>query len=60
MPGAGSVAPDLGSFRGDDLLPAGGAGLRLRVSETYGVNVSVDYAFGKDSDAIYVRIGEAF
>ncbi len=58
--GVGSVAPDFGSFRGDDLLPAGGAGLRFLVSESYGVNVSVDYARGKDSDAIYVRIGEAF
>ena len=47
-------------FRFGDLLPAGGAGLRLLVSETYGVNVSIDYARGKDSDAIYVQIGEAF
>lgn len=58
--GVGAVAKDFGEFKGDELLPAGGAGLRYLASEEYGVNVSVDFAVGKDISAFYFRIGEAF
>ena len=58
--GIGGVAPDFGSYRGSDLLPAGGLGLRFKASTAYNVNVSVDYAVGRDSDAVYFTIGEAF
>lgn len=44
----------------DELLPAAGVGLRYEASRKYGVNVGVDYAVGKDSSAVYFRIGEAF
>ncbi len=57
--GVGGVGPDLGSVN-DAFLPAGGVGLRFEASRKYGVNVGVDYAVGKDSDAFYFRIGEAF
>lgn len=57
--GVGGVGPDFGSIT-DAFLPAAGAGLRFEASRKYGVNVGVDYAVGKDSDAFYFRIGEAF
>jgi len=30
------------------------------IDDKRGINLSVDYAVGKDSDAVYFRIGEAF
>jgi len=58
--GVGEVAPSIGDFNSENLLPSAGAGLRFMASEENRVNVSVDYAFGKDTDAVYFRIGEAF
>jgi outer membrane protein assembly factor BamA len=58
--GVGAVAPDFGAMTGEELLPAGGVGLRFEASRKYGVNVGVDYAVGRDSSAFYFRIGEAF
>lgn len=58
--GVGAVAPDFGSFDGDELLPAAGVGLRYQASERYRINLSIDYAVGEDSDAVYFRVGEAF
>lgn len=57
--GVGAVAPDFGEL-GEDLLPGAGIGLRWQASKKYGVNVSIDYAVGKDSDALYFYVGEAF
>ncbi len=37
-----------------------GAGLRFLASQKYGVNVSLDYAIGRDTRAFYFYIGEAF
>lgn len=58
--GIGGVAPAPGEFQTDSLLPAAGVGLRFKASTAYNVNVSLDYARGEDSDAVYVSIGEAF
>lgn len=58
--GAGGVAPRLRDIDGADLLPSYGIGLRYMVSKEYNANLSIDYARGKDSDAIYLRVGEAF
>lgn len=58
--GVGTVASDFSNLGEGDLLPAAGVGLRYSASQSYGVNVSVDYAWGKDSHALYFRIGEAF
>jgi outer membrane protein assembly factor BamA len=41
-------------------LPAGGVGLRYLASAQYKVNLAVDYAVGKNSNALYIRLGEAF
>jgi outer membrane protein assembly factor BamA len=58
--GVGEVAPSIGDFNSENLLPSAGAGLRFMASEENRVNVGVDYAFGRDTDAFYFRIGEAF
>lgn len=58
--GIGTVAPSVSDFDDGEWLPAAGIGLRYLASESYGVNLSVDYAVGRDSHALYFRIGEAF
>ena len=58
--GVGAVAPNLGKIGDEGWLPSAGVGIRYVVSETFGVNIGVDYARGKNSDAVYIRIGEAF
>lgn len=58
--GVGGVAPNFSDYRASSLLPAGGVGLRFMASTEYKVNVSVDYAVGRNSDALYFGIGEAF
>jgi hemolysin activation/secretion protein len=58
--GIGEVAPTVGDMNLDDLLPSAGVGLRFMASEKHRVNLGIDYARGKDSDAWYFRIGEAF
>lgn len=58
--GIGGVAPNFGDYRASSLLPSGGVGLRFKASTAYNVNVRVDYAIGKDSNALYFGIGEAF
>jgi hypothetical protein len=58
--GIGAIADDFASINGDELLPAGGAGLRWRVSDEFRLDFAIDYAVGRDSDALYFRIGQAF
>jgi outer membrane protein assembly factor BamA len=58
--GVGGVADDFTSFEQDHLLPAAGVGLRIEASRQYHVNLSIDYAVGDDSSAVYFYVGEAF
>ena len=58
--GVGEVAAKLDELNTQDLLPSAGAGLRFMVSEKNRVNISVDYARGKEGDAVYFYIGESF
>lgn len=59
--GVGGTAPDLGKvFDETKLLPSAGMGLRFRASKSTGMNLGLDFAIGKDSNAIYFGIGEAF
>ena len=58
--GVGQVAPSLSELTADNILPSVGVGVRFMASEEAQVNLSLDYARGKDSDALYFRIGEAF
>jgi hypothetical protein len=43
-----------------EVLSATGVGLRFLATRDYGLNVSVDYAIGKQSSGVYFYIGEAF
>lgn len=58
--GVGQVGSNFGDFTLDNFLPSIGAGARWMASVEHKVNVSIDYARGKDSDAWYFYIGEAF
>ena len=58
--GVGSVANSFGSFNSDNLLPSIGVGARYMASKKYRVNVSMDYAVGRDFHGLYFYIGEAF
>jgi hypothetical protein len=58
--GTGEVAPSFGRLNSENLLPAGGAGLRYALSSKYRVNYRVDYAIGKNGGTWIVTLGEAF
>jgi hypothetical protein len=58
--GAGEVAEGFDKFTGSRVLPSGGAGLRFRLTEANHVNLRADYAWGKNSSALYISIAEAF
>jgi hypothetical protein len=59
--GTGSVASSFGGLFSSNMLPAAGIGLRFLAVPSQGVNISVDYAWGKDgSNALYVYIGDSF
>jgi len=58
--GTGQVAPALSDLRRDAWLPGFGGGVRYMLTEEYRLNVGLDYARGKDSDAVYFVVGEAF
>jgi hypothetical protein len=58
--GAGEIAPRLGDFNGENVLPGGGIGARYRFTKEEHVNIRFDYAWGKSSHQAYFFIGEAF
>jgi hypothetical protein len=58
--GAGGVAPDFGAFNWKETLPGGGAGVRFTLASRNHVNLRADYAWGKNSTAVYVGVVEAF
>jgi len=58
--GVGGVWGDVPVFEQDDFLPAGGLGLRWRLTEKFRVNFRVDYAWGKDDQVLLISAGEAF
>jgi hypothetical protein len=58
--GLGGVWGDVPVFEQDDFLPAGGVGLRWRLTEKFRVNFRIDYAWGKDDEVLLISVGEAF
>jgi outer membrane protein assembly factor BamA len=58
--GVGAVAGSFGDFASEDTLGAAGVGLRILASKNQRLNVSIDYAVGRDDSTFYVYIGEAF
>jgi hypothetical protein len=43
-----------------DALPGGGVGLRFLMIEQYRINARVDYGWGKNDQALYIAVGEAY
>jgi outer membrane protein assembly factor BamA len=58
--GVGAVAPGGVQWRSDQLLPAGGTGIRYMLSKKFHVNLRTDFAWGKDNFTWAVGVGEAF
>lgn len=58
--GVGGIAPSFGDLGESKILPAAGVGLRWQASKQTPINLRIDYAVGRDSNALYVSVGEAF
>jgi hypothetical protein len=58
--GVAEVAPSIGKFNTENILPAGGVGLRYMVARKNHINLRFDYAIGKDGGGFYMGLGEAF
>jgi outer membrane protein assembly factor BamA len=59
--GVGQVAPTFHQMTDDNLLPAGGVGVRWMAAPKNKVNIRADVAWGEGGDALfYLTIGEAF
>jgi hypothetical protein len=58
--GLGAVEPSFSDLAMDQLLPAGGVGLRYLVWEPWHVKVGADVAWGRNGAAFYLRLGEAY
>ena len=58
--GLGGVAESLSAAPSERFLPSAGIGARYLVAKENGVNLRLDYAWGRSSSGVYVSIGEAF
>jgi hypothetical protein len=58
--GVAEVAPTIGKFNAENMLPAGGIGLRYMVARKNHLNLRFDYGIGKDGGGFYMGLGEAF
>ena len=58
--GVAEVAPTIGKFNAENMLPAGGVGLRFMVARKNHLNLRFDYGVGKDGGGFYMGLGEAF
>jgi hypothetical protein len=58
--GAGEVANSFSGFRDRASIPSYGAGVRFSVLPAKRINMRLDYAKSRDSDAIHFSVGEAF
>jgi len=58
--GVGGVGQKWDDFRSDQLLPAGGVGLRFNLDKKNHINYRVDLAFGREGRTLVIGVGEAF
>jgi len=58
--GVGAVAPKFSDIGSDDLLPAGGGGVRFRLTKKQPINFRIDYGFGKVGNTLSIGVLEAF
>lgn len=58
--GVGTIGESFSGLRDDQSIPSYGAGIRFMVLQSKRINMRVDYARSRDSDAWYLSVGEAF
>src|SRR5258705_13889568 len=58
--GMGGIAKRWNAFRGDELLPAAGAGLRFTIDKKNHINYRIDLAVGREGHTLSIGVGEAF
>ena len=58
--GSGYFGGSFNDFRSREAIPSYGAGVRFTVLPAKRINLRVDFARSRDSDAIHVSVGEAF
>jgi len=58
--GFGGVGKKFSDISFSELLPAGGGGIRFRLSKTYPINFRVDYGIGRVDQTLTISVGEAF
>jgi hypothetical protein len=58
--GTGKVSGALGEIDTDAWLPAGGMGVRFRLTKALPLNMRADFAWGRDDSTFSLAVGEAF
>ena len=58
--GFGGVGSKFSDIAFDDLLPAGGAGFRFRLTKKYPIHYRIDYGVGRNGSTLSIGILEAF
>jgi len=58
--GFGQVASSAGDIFKAQALPAGGLGLRYKLTRNYPMHLRFDYAWGRDGGLLYFSVAEAF
>ena len=58
--GVGGVEKQFSDIAWEDLLPAGGGGIRFRLTKKDHINFRIDYGIGKVGHTLSMGIGEAF
>ncbi len=58
--GVGGIMSSLSDIGNSTVLPAVGAGVRWQASKETPINLRIDFAVGKNSNALYISVGEAF
>jgi hypothetical protein len=58
--GTGKVSGALGEIDTDAWLPAGGVGVRFRLTKALPLNMRADFAWGRDDSTFSLAVGEAF
>jgi outer membrane protein assembly factor BamA len=58
--GVGGIGPKFTEIEFSDMLPAGGGGIRFRLTRKNLINFRIDYGVGKTGGALIVGVGEAF
>lgn len=58
--GTGYVGTSYSDIRESEPIPSYGAGVRFMVLKAKRINLRIDFARSKDSDAVHVAVGEAF